>query len=66
MAEKKWIQSAVPASHEGLFTAQAKKAGKGVQEFAREHQHDSGKTGARARFALRMKNLAQKKAVSES
>lgn len=31
---KKWMQDAVPPSHKGIFTAKAKKAGKGVQEYA--------------------------------
>jgi hypothetical protein len=35
MAEKKWIQEAVPPSHEGLFTAKAKAAGMGTQAYAR-------------------------------
>jgi len=33
MAEK-WMQEAVPESHRGLFTAKAKRAKMGVQEFA--------------------------------
>lgn len=47
-----WMQKAVPASHEGLLTKQAKRAGESPMEFAHEHYHDSGKTGARARFAV--------------
>ncbi len=30
----KWIQHAVPPSRRGVFTAKAKKAGMGVQQFA--------------------------------
>jgi hypothetical protein len=34
MADKHWIQKAVPKSHKGLFTAKAKKAGMSVSEYA--------------------------------
>ncbi len=62
MAEKeKWIQKAVPPSHEGLFTKQAKSRGKSVAELAQEKEHASGKIGQRARFALNMRKLAAKR-----
>lgn len=47
--KKKWIKSAI--KHPGAFKAEAEKAGKSTKEFAEEHKHDSGKTGARARLA---------------
>lgn len=61
MAEDKWIQGAVPKSHEGLFTKQAERKGESVSELAHEKEHASGKTGARARFALNMQRLAAKR-----
>jgi hypothetical protein len=36
---------------EGVFSGAAKKAGKSTSEFAKEHEHDSGKLGKRARLA---------------
>lgn len=48
---KKWISKAVPKSHEGRFAAKAKAAGKTTRSFAKEHEGDSGKTGAQARLA---------------
>ena len=35
----------------GALTKKAKAAGEGVQEFATEHESDSGLTGKQARFA---------------
>lgn len=54
MAEKKarqhkWIKGAI--KHPGAFKAKAEAAGKTTREFAAEHEHDSGKTGAQARLA---------------
>lgn len=60
----KFIQSAV--KHPGLETAKAKKAGMGVQEYARKHAGDSGKAGQRARFAMNMKKIANRHAKSDS
>lgn len=51
----KWISSAIKKP--GSFTAQAKRAGKGVQQFAREKRHASGKTGKRARLALTLSKM---------
>ena len=45
----------------GAFTAQAKAAGEGVQQFAQEHKHDKGTTGKRARLAITFKKMARKK-----
>lgn len=58
MAEK-FIQGAI--KHKGALTASAKKAGKGVMEFAREHMHDSGTTGRRARLAITLSKLRKHK-----
>lgn len=54
-----WISGAV--KHPGALTASAKAAGKSPMAFAREHAHDSGKTGQRARFALTMAKLRNRK-----
>lgn len=59
MAKKHFIQKAI--KHPGAFTAQAKRAGKSVHEFAEEHKHDSGTTGRRARLALTLSKLAKRK-----
>lgn len=58
MAEK-FIQKAI--KHPGSFTKQAKSAGKGVMQFAREKMHASGTTGRRARLALTLAKLRKKK-----
>ncbi len=57
--EKRWIQGAV--KHPGAFTAKAKAAGKGVQEYAREKRHAGGKLGRQARLALTLKHLLAKR-----
>ncbi len=58
MAEK-WIQKA--HLKEGAFTAKAKAAGKGVQEYAREKQGAGGKLGKQARLALTFSKMARDK-----
>ena len=50
MADSHWIENA--HLKKGAFTAQAKAAGKGVQEYAREKKGAPGKLGARARLAM--------------
>lgn len=56
---KNWIQKAVPPSHKGLFTAEAKAHGEGVQEYASEVLAPGSKasttTKRRAAFAKRAK-----------
>lgn len=47
-----WEQNAVEPSHEGKFTAKAKRAGKSVHEYAVEEQHAPGTLGKEARLAL--------------
>lgn len=46
--------------HPGALTAQAKKAGESPMEFARQHEHDSGTTGRRARLAVTLSRLRKK------
>jgi hypothetical protein len=46
---KKWIRGAI--KHKGAFKAAAERAGKSTREFAKEHEHDSGTLGKRARLA---------------
>lgn len=59
MARKhKFIKSAI--KHPGALTAQAKRAGESPMAFAREHQHDSGTTGKRARLALTLQGFHHK------
>ena len=52
---KDFIQKAI--KHPGALTKSADAAGESPMAFAQEHKHDSGKTGARARFALVLKGL---------
>jgi hypothetical protein len=52
---EKWIQGAI--KNPGALTRKAKAAGMGVQEFARAHAGDSGKTGKQARLALTLNKL---------
>lgn len=54
-----FIKSAIKKP--GALTASAKKAGQSPMSFAQAHQHDSGKTGQRARFALLMQKLRNRK-----
>lgn len=51
MADK-WMQSAVPESHKGKFSAKAKAAGKSTHEYAEEEKGASGTLGKEARLAL--------------
>lgn len=61
--KKRWIQGA--GLKEGTFTAQAKRAGMGVQSFAKHvltHQSKySATTIKRARLAVTLKKIAKKK-----
>lgn len=50
MAKKKWMKEAFANAH-GQFKEKADKAGKSTKEFAKEHEHDSGKAGKQARLA---------------
>lgn len=57
--DKKFIQKAI--KRPGALTAKAKKAGMGVQEFARKHSGDKGLTGQQARFDLVLNKVRPKK-----
>jgi hypothetical protein len=61
-SSKKWIQGAV--KRPGALTAKAKKAGMGVQEYARKHAKDKGRTGQQARLARTFKKMATKRKKS--
>lgn len=56
---KNWIKGAIKKP--GAFKAQAKRAGKSTIAFAREKQHEGGKTGQRARLALTLSKMHKKK-----
>ena len=58
MAEKKWISGAI--KHPGALTKKAQHSGKSPMAYARAHQHDKGKTGQQARFALLLQKLRGK------
>lgn len=61
MANDKFIQEAVPPSHEGLFTKKAHAAGKSVAEYAQEKKHAGGKLGHEALFAANMRKIAARR-----
>lgn len=58
MAEN-WIGGATKHAH-GQFRAKAQAAGESTATFAREHEHDSGKTGKQARLAETLMGLHHK------
>jgi hypothetical protein len=62
MAEK-WISGAI--KHPGALTAQAKREGKSPMAFAREHAHDPGTTGKRARLALTLRGFHHAKPMKK-
>jgi hypothetical protein len=47
----RWIKAAINPAHKGQFRRKAEAAGESTREFAKQHEHDSGKTGAQARLA---------------
>ena len=61
MAEKKrkWIKKALEGAH-GQFRAKAEHAGETTRQFAKEHAHDSGKTGKQARLAEALMGMHKK------
>jgi hypothetical protein len=59
MAGKRWIQNAIKKP--GSFTAQAKRAGKSVAQYAQEKKGAPGKTGKRARLAITLRGLNKKR-----
>jgi len=56
---KHFIAKAI--KHPGVERAAAKKAGVSTQEYMREHEHDPGKSGDRARLGIRLSRMAKKK-----
>jgi len=56
---KKWIAGAI--RHPGAFREEAKRAGKGTMEYAREKASAGGRTGKRARLALTLRGLSHRK-----
>jgi hypothetical protein len=64
MAEKKkhkWIKTAI--KHPGAMTEAAKREGVSNSEYEKEHEHDSGKAGERARLAETLKGMHKKPTV---
>jgi hypothetical protein len=55
MATNRWMQHVASGikhrGTEGVFSSAAHRAGKSTAEFSREHLHDKGKLGKRARLA---------------
>lgn len=47
---KKWIAGATKGAH-GQLRRKAEAAGETTREFAKAHEHDSGKTGEQSRLA---------------
>jgi len=60
----KWIQAAHLDT--GSFTAKAKAAGEGVQEYAQEKKNAPGKLGKQARLAIGFKKMANKRKKKKS
>ena len=57
-SKKKWMQAAVPKSHEGRFTAKAKAAGETVHAFAKKEKSAGGTIGREANLALTFEKSA--------
>lgn len=55
-----WIKKGA-SKHHGLFKEKAERAGKTTREFAAEHEHDKGKIGREARFAINAMGAAKKR-----
>lgn len=51
--------------HKGALRRKAARAGESTTEFAREHKHDSGRTGAQARLAMTFAKHRPKKRPSK-
>ncbi len=47
--------------HPGAFTASAKRAGMSVGAFAQKEKHAGGTVGRRARLAITLRRLAQRR-----
>jgi len=63
MAKRKWIKGAI--KHPGSFSAAAKRGGKSTRAFAKEHEHDSGTLGRRARLAETLMGMNHSKPRGE-
>lgn len=57
---RKWMKKAF-GKHPGKFTAKAHRAGKSVQEYAREKEHAPGALGKEARLAKLGKKMARRR-----
>lgn len=55
----KFISKAI--KHPGAEKRAAKKAGMSTHEYMVKHEHDSGKSGDRARLGLRLSAMSRKK-----
>lgn len=53
--KSKWIKGAI--KHPGAMTEAAKHEGVSNSEYIKEHKHDSGKAGQRARLAETLKSM---------
>lgn len=56
--KKKWIQNAIKKP--GAMTAAAKHEGVSNSKYIQEHEHDSGTSGKRARFAKILSHVRNK------
>lgn len=56
---KKWISKAIEKP--GAMTQAAKREGVSNSEYIKEHLHDSGKAGKRARLAKTLISMRQKR-----
>ena len=68
-AKKKWIKSAVPESHKGIFGAKAERAGETTHEYAEEKKNAGGTLGKEANLALTFEGMhhgGKKKSRSET
>lgn len=63
MGKKKWIKAAI--KHPGAMTEAAKREGVSNSEYEKEHLHDSGKAGERARLANTLKHMHHKKTMKK-
>lgn len=64
MGKKKWIKSAI--KHPGAMTEAAKREGVSNTDYIKEHEHDSGKAGKRARLAETLEGMHHKKAKTHT
>lgn len=59
MEKKKWISGAIKKP--GALKKAAKREGESTSEYIKEHSHDSGKAGQRARLAATLKGMSEKR-----